>query len=138
MVGFNEEFFIIDVYGSNSLNERKDLSNKLASFGTLQKLWLILGDVNAMFSYKDRCGGSQVKASNIQDAQDWLALGQVDELKTIRVFYTWSNKHEEGVRIYSKLDRVFLNEALLDQYPNIKARYKWGDFNHRYCILKLV
>uniref|UniRef100_A0A803PSI8 Endonuclease/exonuclease/phosphatase domain-containing protein n=1 Tax=Cannabis sativa TaxID=3483 RepID=A0A803PSI8_CANSA len=61
MVGYKEEFFLIAVYGSNSLNERKDLWNKLTSIGRLNAPWIILGDFNAMFAYKDRSGGREIR-----------------------------------------------------------------------------
>uniref|UniRef100_A0A803QB93 DUF4283 domain-containing protein n=1 Tax=Cannabis sativa TaxID=3483 RepID=A0A803QB93_CANSA len=63
MVGFKEEFYLTAVYGSNMLNERKDLWNKQ---------WIILGDFNAMFAYKDRCGGRKIKDFEIQDSQNCL------------------------------------------------------------------
>ncbi|XP_060962288.1 uncharacterized protein LOC115695747 [Cannabis sativa] len=73
MVGYKEEFYLTVVYGSNSMNERKDLWNKLASIGHLNAPWIILGDFNAMFAYKDRSGGKRIKDLEIQDSQNWLA-----------------------------------------------------------------
>uniref|UniRef100_A0A803Q9J7 DUF4283 domain-containing protein n=1 Tax=Cannabis sativa TaxID=3483 RepID=A0A803Q9J7_CANSA len=88
MVGFKDEFYLMAIYGSNSLNKRKELWSKLASIGHLKEPWIILGDFNAMFGYKDRCGGRRIKDSEIQDSQDWLAQGQVEELKYLGSFFT--------------------------------------------------
>ncbi|XP_060969632.1 uncharacterized protein LOC133036883 [Cannabis sativa] len=139
MVGYKEEFFLTAVYGSNSLNERKDLWNKLTNIGHLNAPWIILGDFNAMFAYKDRSGGRKVRSSEIQDSQNWLAWGQVEELKTAGSFFTWSNNHEEGSRVYSKLDRVLTNESWFDKFPNTEASFRWGALSdHSYCLIKHI
>ncbi|XP_062103584.1 uncharacterized protein LOC133814669 [Humulus lupulus] len=124
--GQQEVFFATVVYGSNSMGERKTLWDKLASIGQLNNPWIIFGDFNAMFSFQDRNGGRQILAKDIADAQDWLALGQVDEFKCSRAHFTWSNKHDVGDRIFSKLDRVFTNDYWLDTFPKTKACFKWG------------
>ncbi|XP_062118524.1 uncharacterized protein LOC133832161 [Humulus lupulus] len=103
--GQQEVFFATVVYGSNSMGERKKLWDKLASIGQLNNPWIIFGDFNAMFSFQDRNGGRQILAKDIADAQDWLTLGQVEEFKCSRANFTWSNKHDVGDRIFSKLDR---------------------------------
>uniref|UniRef100_A0A803PMN7 DUF4283 domain-containing protein n=1 Tax=Cannabis sativa TaxID=3483 RepID=A0A803PMN7_CANSA len=139
MVGFKEEFFLIAVYGKNQMSERKDLCDKLEGIGHLNEPWIILGNFNAMFSYKDRCGGRKIKDIEIQDSRNWLAQGQVEELKSSGSFFTWSNKHEEGSLVYSKLDRVFANENWVDAFPNVEASFRWGAISdHSYCLVKHI
>ncbi|XP_062086443.1 uncharacterized protein LOC133792553 [Humulus lupulus] len=135
--GQQEFFFATVVYGSNSMGERKLLWDKLASIGQLKSLWIIFGDFNAMFSYQDRIGGRQVLAKDIADAQDWLALGQVEKLKCEGAPYSWTNKQEAGDRIFSKLDRVFINDLWLDVFPKSEARFKWDCiFYHSFCVIR--
>ncbi|XP_062114119.1 uncharacterized protein LOC133825149 [Humulus lupulus] len=130
-------FFATVVYGSNSMGERKKLWDKLASIGQLKFPWIIFGDFNAMFSYQDRNGGRQILAKDIADAQDWLALGQVEELKCAGAQYTWSNKHEAGDRIFSKLDRVFINELWLEEFPKTVACFKWDCISdHSFYVIR--
>ncbi|KAM6589767.1 hypothetical protein CsatA_012372 [Cannabis sativa] len=136
-IGLMEEFFFTTVYGSNVLLERRNLFEQLAGHGLLNKPWLILGDFNAMFGFQDREGGKQILAKDIEDAQTWLSQGQVEELKGSGSYFTWSNKHDMGSRVYSKLDRVFINEDWLDQFPNTEACFKWDCISdHSYCIVK--
>ncbi|XP_062076005.1 uncharacterized protein LOC133780148 [Humulus lupulus] len=82
-------------------------------------------------------GGRQILAKDIVDAQNWLALGQVEEFKCSGAHYTWSNKHEVGDRIFSKLDRVFTNDYWLDSFPKTEACFKWDCVSdHSYCVIK--
>ncbi|XP_062103395.1 uncharacterized protein LOC133814454 [Humulus lupulus] len=135
--GQQEVFYATVVYGSNSMGERKHLWDKLASIGHLKHPWIIFGDFNAMFSFHDRNGGRQIVAKDFSDAQNWLALGQVDEFKCSGAHFTWSNKHEVGDRIYSKLDRVFINDYWLDIFPKSEACFKWDYISdHSYCVIK--
>ncbi|XP_062114776.1 uncharacterized protein LOC133826231 [Humulus lupulus] len=135
--GQQDFFFATVVYGSNSMGERKHLWDKLASIGLLKSPWIIFGDFNAMFSYQDRIGGRQVLAKDIADAQNWLALGQVEELKCEGAPYSWTNKQEAGDRIFSKLDRVFINDLWLDVFPKTEARFKWDCISdHSFCVIR--
>uniref|UniRef100_A0A803PUQ9 Uncharacterized protein n=1 Tax=Cannabis sativa TaxID=3483 RepID=A0A803PUQ9_CANSA len=112
IIGTKAEFFLTAVYGSNSIVERKDLWAKLDSLG------------NAM---------------EIQDAQDRLSSCDVDQLNCCGTYFTWSNKHEMGVRIFSKLERVFTNETWLDYYLNTAATFKWETISdHCYCLIKFL
>ncbi|XP_062089580.1 uncharacterized protein LOC133796114 [Humulus lupulus] len=116
------------------MGERKKLWDKLASIGHLKNPWIIFGDFNAMFSFQDRNGGRQILAKDITDAQNWLALGQVDDFKCSGAHFTWSNKHDVGDRIFSKLDRVFTNDYWLDTFPKSEACFKWDYVSdHSYC-----
>ncbi|XP_062080411.1 uncharacterized protein LOC133785171 [Humulus lupulus] len=135
--GHVTEFFLTAVYGSNSILDRKILWDKLAGLGYLNLPWIVLGDFNAMFSYQDRNGGRPITAKEVYDAQNWLSLGQLDEFRCAGSSYTWSNKHEIGDRIYSKLDRVFTNEKWLYLFPNIEGICKWDSISdHSYCVIK--
>ncbi|XP_062119222.1 uncharacterized protein LOC133832969 [Humulus lupulus] len=135
--GHNTEFFLTAVYGSNSMLDRKILWDKLAGLGYLNFPWIVLGDFNAIFSYQDRNGGRPITAKEVYDAQNWLSLGQLDEFRCVGSSYTWSNKHEIGDRIYSKLDRVFTNEKWLNLFPNTEGICKWDSIlDHSYCVIK--
>uniref|UniRef100_A0A803NW52 DUF4283 domain-containing protein n=1 Tax=Cannabis sativa TaxID=3483 RepID=A0A803NW52_CANSA len=108
IVGLIEEFYFTAVYGSNCPAERKLLFEKLAALGMLNRPWLILGDFNAMFNFQDRNGGKQILTKDIEDAQKWLSLGQVEEVSCSGAFYTWTNKHDMGTigELVKKLLRV--------------------------------
>ncbi|XP_062075434.1 uncharacterized protein LOC133779496 [Humulus lupulus] len=73
----------------------------------------------------------------LEDARNWLDLGLVEEMKLLGTFYTWSNNQEGDNRIYSKLDRVFVNEDWLDVFPSVIAVASWEvSFDHCAIFLK--
>ncbi|XP_062075376.1 uncharacterized protein LOC133779430 [Humulus lupulus] len=52
-------------------------------------------------------------------------------------FYAWSNNQEGGTRIFSKLDRVFANEAWLDSFPLVTTVSQWEVISdHCFVLLK--
>ncbi|XP_062079972.1 uncharacterized protein LOC133784703 [Humulus lupulus] len=100
-------------------------------------LEIILGDFNAVFSPNDRLGGRPITMKEMEDARQWLDLGLVDEMKVMGSFYTWSNNQEGGTRIFSKLDRVFANEAWLDSFPLVAVVSQWEVISdHCFILLK--
>uniref|UniRef100_A0A803P4A6 Reverse transcriptase domain-containing protein n=1 Tax=Cannabis sativa TaxID=3483 RepID=A0A803P4A6_CANSA len=135
--GQKKGFLVTAVYGYNKIEDRKNLWDSLASLGSPNEPWVIVGDFNAMFAYQDRWGGRPIQNRDIVDAQDWLALGQIEEFKCSGSFYTWTNKHEIGDKIFSKLDRVFVNNIWLSDFPNSEACFKWEvTSDHCYCLIR--
>lgn len=41
---------------------------------------------------------------------------QIDELKNIGCFIIWSNKYEEGFRIFISIDRMFISSLWFDEF----------------------
>ncbi|XP_062075046.1 uncharacterized protein LOC133779059 [Humulus lupulus] len=71
------------------------------------------------------------------DSQKWRALGLVDEMRTRGSHFTWTNKQANEDRIYSKLDRMFINEDWLDSFPHAEAVVNWEMLSdHCFCIIK--
>ncbi|XP_074305283.1 uncharacterized protein LOC141640377 [Silene latifolia] len=58
------------------------------------------------------------------------------ELKTIGSFFTWNNKHENGSKVYSKIDRVLVNADWLNDFPDCFANFlpEWL-FDHCPCVI---
>ncbi|XP_062075813.1 uncharacterized protein LOC133779933 [Humulus lupulus] len=53
--------------------------------------------------------------------------------------FTWSNKQKEGSRIFSKLDRCFVNEKWIDALPDFEVRINWDTISDQcFCIIKTV
>ncbi|XP_074303827.1 uncharacterized protein LOC141638323 [Silene latifolia] len=53
-------------------------------------------------------------------------------------FYTWTNKHEVGDKVYSRIDRVFTNEECLNVFPGSYANFlPEGLFDHCPCLINL-
>ncbi|XP_074288337.1 uncharacterized protein LOC141613496 [Silene latifolia] len=56
---------------------------------------------------------------------------QLTDMKARGAFYTWNNKQGSDSLIYSRIDRVFINEEWLEQYPDSFAHFLPRDlFDH--------
>ncbi|XP_062075990.1 uncharacterized protein LOC133780132 [Humulus lupulus] len=92
-----------------------------------------------LFDSTDRLGGRPISGKEMEDAQAWLALGLVEEMKVMGPYFTWSNNQDDGHRIYSKLDRIFCNEAWVDMFPLASAFSQWEVVSdHSTLLIKQV
>ncbi|XP_062118717.1 uncharacterized protein LOC133832382 [Humulus lupulus] len=89
-----------------------------------------------MLHVDDRLGGRPISVKKMEDARQWLALGEATEMKTLGPNYTWSNKQDGGARIFSKLDKVFSNESWNDVFPLAVAYAQW-DVVSDHCYLQI-
>ncbi|XP_062118804.1 uncharacterized protein LOC133832483 [Humulus lupulus] len=71
----NQDFCLTIVYGSNSLESRRILWHDLAHLHLPIKSSIILGDFNATFDVNDRIRGIPISVKEMEDAQQWLAVG---------------------------------------------------------------
>ncbi|KAM6563883.1 hypothetical protein CsatB_023881 [Cannabis sativa] len=133
---FKGGFCTTFVYGSNSLEERKDLWKGLCNLKLHVKPWLILGDFNSVFYYSNRSGVKQVSKKEIEDSNNWLALGLVDWLSSSGSHFTWTNNQDGQEIICSRIDHVFKNEDWLDAFPNSSATFQWETtLDHCSCVV---
>ncbi|XP_062085745.1 uncharacterized protein LOC133791852 [Humulus lupulus] len=133
----NKSFCVTFVYGRNSIEERVALWKDLSNLSYPVAAWLIAGDFNAAFESEHRVGGRAISSLELADAQNWRALGLVDELRARGSHFTWTNKQMNEGRIFSRLDRVFKNEDWLDIFPHSEAVFNWElHSDHCYCIIK--
>ncbi|XP_074291686.1 uncharacterized protein LOC141618470 [Silene latifolia] len=52
-------------------------------------------------------------------------------------FFTWNNKHEHSSKVYSKIDRVFIDDTWLKQFPDCFAHFlPEGLFDHCPCLIQ--
>ncbi|XP_062088717.1 uncharacterized protein LOC133795278 [Humulus lupulus] len=137
--GVSQIVILSFVYGRNSVEERKNLWAQLQVPQVNSRPWLVVGDFNVVFEYDDRIGGRQVSAMEVEDSSQWRAKSLLIDLRSSGSFFTWSNKQKEGSRIFSKLDRVFVNELWIDTFPDSEARINWDAISdHCFCIIKTV
>ncbi|XP_062080716.1 uncharacterized protein LOC133785504 [Humulus lupulus] len=138
-LGSSKEFCLSFVYGRNTIDEQLQLWQDLSRLSFPVNPWLVAGDFTAVFYFNDRLGGRDVAAMEMVDAQRWRSIGLVDELRTCGSHYTWSNKQAAEARIYSKLDRIFKNEAWLDLFPQSEAYVNWDMiYDHCFCVIKTI
>ncbi|XP_062103730.1 uncharacterized protein LOC133814836 [Humulus lupulus] len=104
----NQDFCLTIVYGSNNLETRRLLWHDLANLHLPIKPWIILGDFNAAFNINDRIGGRPISVKEMEDAQQWLALGLVEEMKIMGPYFTWSKNQEGGITYFLSWTGSFL------------------------------
>ncbi|XP_062093710.1 uncharacterized protein LOC133799723 [Humulus lupulus] len=137
LIGVNLAYCLSVVYGSNQLETRKNLWLDLANVQRSVTPWIIMGDFNAVFYADDWLGGRSISVKEMEDARQWLALGEATEMKTLGPKYTWTNKQDGGSRFFSKLDRVFTNDSWIDSFPLAVTYAQWDVVSdHCYLLIK--
>ncbi|XP_062089546.1 uncharacterized protein LOC133796080 [Humulus lupulus] len=100
---------------------------------------LVVGDFNAVFEFDDPIAGRPVTEMEVEDSRLWRANAMLTLLRSSGSNFTWSNKQKEGSRVFSKLNRIFINELWIDAFPESEARINWDIISdHCYCIIKIV
>ncbi|XP_062074810.1 uncharacterized protein LOC133778804 [Humulus lupulus] len=137
LTGMHMVFLVTFVYGLNTIDEILEMWKGLSYTPLPVKPWLIVGDFNAVFNFDDKAGGKTISDAELLDSAAWLAQIQMAALKSIGSKYTWSNKQDEGDRVYSKIDHAFTNEDWVDELPNTIAEFQWDvTSDHCYCLIK--
>ncbi|XP_074293094.1 uncharacterized protein LOC141620008 [Silene latifolia] len=125
-------FYYTVVYGLNSLGDREPLWQSIRSYHLqLNAPWLLCGDFNAIMERNERIGGAEITNDEIRPMADAIRDCQLTDMKARGAFYTWNNKQGTDSLIYSRIDRVFINEEWLEQYPDSFAHFlPEGLFDH--------
>ncbi|XP_062080726.1 uncharacterized protein LOC133785514 [Humulus lupulus] len=93
----NKKFCVTFVYGRKTIEERRQLWDDLSGLCFPATPWLVAGDFNAVFEATDRVRGYNITAMELVDAQNWRALGLVDEMRTSGSHFTWTNEQAVAV-----------------------------------------
>ena len=102
----NEEICIINIYGSQKPEERKDLWNFISAYLLNWKgKSIIFGDFNEVRSEKERRGSIFDKRS-AEAFNDFIRNNRLEDLKIGGREFTWSNKSCSKL---SKLDRFLIS-----------------------------
>lgn len=72
--------------------------------------WVIGEDFNVVLTSQYRLYGNAISATEIYDFSECIASAELTKLPWRGEFYTWSNNQTTS-RIYSRLDRLFGNDA---------------------------
>lgn len=115
---YNQTIFLSMVYAYNFKGQRKHLWEEFYDWNIkiCGSSWVITGDFNALIDYKDRQGGDKVHHTELQDFRGCMDLCSLEEVHSSGSYYTSSNKQEGEDGIYTKIDRVLINEAGLDEF----------------------
>ncbi|XP_074301196.1 uncharacterized protein LOC141632554 [Silene latifolia] len=125
-------FWFTVVYGLNHHNEIEDLWNSLRSYhGSVDGPWIVRGDFNSIMASDERIGGAPVTNAEVRPMLQTVQDCKLADLSGQGAFYTWSNKHDNETRVYSRIDRVFVNDDWVDTFPESYVHFMpEGWFDH--------
>ncbi|XP_020266911.1 uncharacterized protein LOC109842442 [Asparagus officinalis] len=104
------------------MDDRKILWQELLNFNQ-NSPWLVGGDFNAILNNEEKLGGAPVSDTDTIDFQNFFSFSNLVHLKAIGNFYTWCNKQDAQDRIWSRLDRVLVNEDWIHQYTSSPVEF---------------
>ncbi|XP_074277647.1 uncharacterized protein LOC141601278 [Silene latifolia] len=133
-----KNFCITMVYGFNKQAERESLWHSLRKYyGTTKEAWVVCGDFNTILDTNERIGGSSVTLAEMTPFLQVVQDCELYEISACGSYYIWNNKHEEGDKIYSRIDRVLINEEWLQVFGTSFATYlPEGLFDHCPCVIQ--
>lgn len=139
-----EEFFCTFIYASNGAEERKVLWNDLRDHHSSpmfrNKPWLLMGDFNEILEGEEISGFADLSRPprRMRDFQELVLHCSLSDMDYQGPLHTWCNKREAGV-ICKKLDRVLLNTAALNRFPNSYSTFEPGGCSgHLRCKVQLL
>ncbi|XP_074299820.1 uncharacterized protein LOC141630990 [Silene latifolia] len=134
----NINFHFTIVYGLNKDKERKSLWEDLGLIRNgVTSAWMVCGDFNSLMHLDERVGGTTVSWNEVMPMRDMVAKCDLVELKTMGALFTWNNKHKHSSKVYSKIDRVLIDDTWLKQFPDCFAHFLLeGLFDHCPCLIQ--
>ncbi|XP_074303377.1 uncharacterized protein LOC141637860 [Silene latifolia] len=130
-------FWFTVVYGLNHVNERMELWDSLREYHSkVHGPWIVGGDFNAVMARNERIGGAPVSNAEIKPMLQTIQDCHHADLNARVSFFTWSNKHESDTKVYSRIDRVFINAEWTDIFPDGYVHFlPEGTFDHCPCLV---
>ncbi|KAL9675480.1 hypothetical protein QQ045_003682 [Rhodiola kirilowii] len=107
------------VYALNSQSERASLWDCLIdAMNRCKGPWLLSGDFNCIRFHCEKLNGARVRAADVRDLSSLCEDYGLSDIHSSGYFYTWSDRRIEGERIWCKLDRILVNDDLIQLFPN--------------------
>ncbi|XP_074320432.1 uncharacterized protein LOC141657179 [Silene latifolia] len=111
-------FFLSAVYASPKFRLRKILWSDLINIAASHDLpWVCLGDFNEVTCSTDKIGGRGIKLNRVNLFKSSLDSCNLIDIGFSGPKFTWTNRRRINP-ILERLDRVWVNQAWMDQYPN--------------------
>ncbi|XP_074290547.1 uncharacterized protein LOC141617262 [Silene latifolia] len=83
-------------------------------------------------------GFNKITSAEISPFQECVQHCGIEGLKAVGTFFTWTNKQEAKSRVYSRIDRVLINDEWLQLFPESFANFfPEGLYDHCPCIIQL-
>lgn len=108
-------FYVTFIYAFNERVKRLKLLEDLKILKTALP-WMLCGG-NCVISTEERIGAS-VRYAEMVDITTCMICYGLQDIKLLGNFYTWNNKQEGVHKVFSKLDRMVVNQSWLDACPS--------------------
>ena len=132
----NKKVFIINVYAPYDLQGKRDQWEQLLQLKSSYQdgLWCVLGDFNSIRHQHERLSSSQSvsNSTSITEFNSWISDMTVEEVRCIGRKFTWCRPNGGSM---SKLDRFFLSDNWLSQWPDTTQFVLERDFSDHCPIL---
>ncbi|XP_059290764.1 uncharacterized protein LOC132044295 [Lycium ferocissimum] len=115
----NQSVLVSVVYAKCDRDEREELWEAMVELATQQDLpWIIGGDFNVIVSDEEKQGGLPVSSNETLDFSTCIqSCGLIDVGFTGRKFTWWNGRTEEEC-IFKRLDRILVNQQVLNIMPS--------------------
>ncbi|CAM8889739.1 unnamed protein product [Rhodiola kirilowii] len=112
------------VYASNSQLERAALWQCINNaMSRVSGSWIWSGDFNCLRFHCEKLNGARVRDSDVRDLACLCDNNDLSDITSSGCFYTWSDRHTVGDRIWSKLDRILVNDDMMQMFPQSYGLY---------------
>lgn len=124
ITGSTFSYYHTFVYASTVDAQKRDLWSTLASFNAGTQPWLLGGDFNSITSrLTDKKGGSYKQSNAIKDFNDFIENLHLIDAGFLGDPYTWCNNQQGRARIWLRLDRLLLNPAAHQFFPQCQITH---------------
>ncbi|XP_074267112.1 uncharacterized protein LOC141590417 [Silene latifolia] len=126
------------VYGFNRVAERAPLWDSLNLMAAVVSgPWLVMGDFNNVLAMDERIG-SGITVAELKGFQECVATCGLMDAPAQGAFFTWNNKHDAGDMVFSRIDRVLINDEWLAQFSEADITFHpEGLYDHCPCTITL-
>ncbi|XP_019225767.1 PREDICTED: uncharacterized protein LOC109207324 [Nicotiana attenuata] len=114
--------YITFVYGLHTTQQRIPLWRSLRNI-QYNGPWLIIGDFSSVLNVDDRVNGVPVNQAEMIDFQNCLEDIGVGQITKRGSRFSWSNKRDAEIRIYSHIDWAFGNADWFNTYNGVEPIY---------------
>ncbi|XP_070056554.1 uncharacterized protein [Nicotiana tomentosiformis] len=114
--------YITFVYGLHTVQHRISLWRSLRNMQSNGPC-LIIGDFNSVLHVEDRVNGIPVHQTEMTDFQSCLDDIGVGQITKRGCRFSWSNKRDAKIRIYSHKDWAFGNDDWFNEYNGVESIY---------------
>lgn len=113
-----QQFMLTVAYASNQLSDRLFLWDDLRKLQHRMP-WIVAGDFNNVLRVEEREGGNVPSVQEMQPFANCFTDCGLTDMRSRGRKFTWTNND-----IRSKIDRILVNEAWLDDFPAAETWYQ--------------